>query len=99
MYTMTLSSTVNMDFPPERRVPAGPTETVTFENLIAAGYHVIAYCNRHDLGGGSLKRVEVTDDTGAVVARVSYNGRIWLPGPPPERPTLDDWAGWVPMDP
>ncbi len=39
------------------------------------------YIADHDLGGGNWTGGEIIDrDTREVVARVSYNGRVWPPG-------------------
>ena len=35
------------------------------------------FIEAHDLGGGSWTGGQVFDATGAQVARVSYNGRVW----------------------
>lgn len=40
------------------------------------------WVNEHSLGGGNMSRRcgEVREDS-KIVARVSYNGRVWTPGP------------------
>ena len=35
------------------------------------------YIDRNNLGGGNWTGGRVLDEHGAVVARVSYNGRVW----------------------
>ena len=36
----------------------------------------------NDLGGGNWSGGDVQDASGKLVARISYNGRAWLPGTP-----------------
>ena len=93
-YRMTLSSCGNPDFGENPNRPMSPTETVAFGDLADAGQHVRRYCDTHSLGGGNLKPVEVMDGN-RVVARVSYNGRVWLP--PADRTRWGDWTAWSPL--
>ena len=46
------------------------------EALAAAQAAVRSFCDKHSLGGGNLVPAYVAKD-GQLVAKVSYNGRIW----------------------
>lgn len=46
------------------------------EDLAAAQDAVRIFCDKHSLGGGNLVPAYVAKD-GQLVAKVSYNGRIW----------------------
>jgi hypothetical protein len=46
------------------------------------------YIEFYDLGGGNWTGGEITDQSGLVVARVSYNGRVWEAGKYAEKEIL-----------
>jgi hypothetical protein len=49
-------------------------------SLEEASASCLAFIAEHDLGGGNWSGGQVRDTaTGVVVARVSYNGRLWPP--------------------
>ncbi len=56
------------------------------------------YIAEHDLGGGNWTGGDVTDDDGNLVAHVSYNGRVWEPGPFPQAEITAEHPLWGPQD-
>ena len=78
MYRIVLRSVGNPDFGQDPRQPMSPTEVVVVGTLRAASEAARAYIERHNLGSGNFPSPRVVKD-GRVVARISYNGRIWLP--------------------
>ncbi len=94
MYRITLRSVGNPDFGQDPHQPMSPTEEIMVATLQQAAEAVRAYIVRHDLGGGNFPSPHVFKGD-QVVARISYNGRIWLP---PEGGWSDndpdDWRRW-----
>ena len=79
MFTLRLSARQNPDFPPRQDLPRA--RTVPVASLEDASALCRAFIAEHDLGGGNWSGGLVRDTaTGVVVARVSYNGRVWPPG-------------------
>lgn len=97
MYRMLLRSVGNPDLRqnPDRQV--SPTAVIELRTLAGAGNALRSYVERHDLGGGNLPRTGVFKGN-REVARVSYNGRVWLA---PEDGWNDrdphDWLRWREM--
>ena len=58
-------------------VPTMPAHRVG--SLRAAGQACRAYIERHGLGSSQWIGGWVRDGAGAIVAHVSYNGRVWFP--------------------
>ena len=85
---LTLSSVGNPDFGQDPCRPVSPTRSIEVKTLTAAAAAVRDYIEHYRLGGGNFSSVRVLDGN-TVVARISYNGRIWLP---PE-------SGWNESDP
>jgi len=57
------------------------------DDLDAASRTCLDYINFNDLGGGNWAGGEVRDaETKQVVAKISYNGRIWMAKEPSEGP-------------
>ena len=63
----------------EAQVELGP-EWLRVGSLAVASAVAMAYRRKHRLGGGNWSGGQVWDDGGKMVARVSYNGRVWEPG-------------------
>lgn len=63
---------------PDQPVPGVPSLTVDVPSLEEASHRCRAYLVEHDLGSGNWAGGQVRDRSGALVARISYNGRIWL---------------------
>jgi len=78
MYRIVLRSVGNPDFGQDPDQPMSPTKVVMVDSLRAASEAARAYIERHHLGSGNFPSSRVVRD-GRVVARISYNGRIWLP--------------------
>ena len=78
MYRIVLQSVGNPDFGQDPDQPMSPPEIVIVDTLRAASEAARAYIQRHHLGSGNFPSPRVVKD-GRVVARISYNGRIWLP--------------------
>lgn len=82
LYTVLLASAGNPDFgeDPDRPVPGVPSHRVGTDTIAEASERCRRYIGLHGLGGGNWTGGEVLDATnGALVARISYNGRCWLP--------------------
>ena len=94
MYRVTLRSVGNPDFGQDPYQPMSPTEEIMVDTLQQAAEAARAYIVRHALGGGNFPSPRVFKGN-QVVARISYNGRIWLPpdgGWSDNDP--DDWRRW-----
>lgn len=96
-YTVTLKSVGNPDYgqDPDRPLYGVDNEIAEVDTLPEASRACRAYIEENDLGGGNWSGGEVKDEDGTVVARVSYNGRVWPPG---------EWTGgqvslWSPGEP
>jgi hypothetical protein len=94
MYRLILRSVGNPDLGQNPWQPISPTEKIMVSKLQNAAEAARAYIVRHDLGSGNFPIVRVLEDD-RVVARITYNGRVWLPpdggwndGDP------DDWRRW-----
>ncbi|MGH8325237.1 MAG: hypothetical protein ACRET2_00575 [Steroidobacteraceae bacterium] len=94
---LSLHSVGNPDFGQNPNRPVSPPLSIEVETLPAAAAAVRDYIERHRLGGGNLPSVMVFEGN-RVVARISYNGRVWLP---PDDGWNDsdpeDWKRWRPM--
>lgn len=62
---------------PDRPLYGVPGVTVRVSSLREASRKAREYIEQHDLGGGNWAGGDVLDESGQVVARVSYNGRVW----------------------
>ena len=67
-------------------------------HLLAARNACLSYIEQYDLGGGNWSGGQVYDARGLLVAQISYNGKVWQPGPWPQEEiqltqerTLLDW--------
>jgi hypothetical protein len=82
-YTVELSHGPNPDLdkgywdPP---VDSGRPRRVSIASVGEASKVVREYIERNNLGGGNFREAPIRNALGVEVARVSYNGRIWLPG-------------------
>jgi hypothetical protein len=65
---------------PERPLPGVEDATVAVMDFAEASRVCRRYIAEYGLGGGNWSGGQVTDASGAVVALVSYNGRVWPPG-------------------
>lgn len=83
-FTVTCSAAPNPDFGQTRDTFKVATRFVIVDTLSDASRACRNYIERHDLGGGNWTGGEVKDREGTIVARVSYNGRIWTPEPYPK---------------
>lgn len=57
----------------------GRPRTVRARDFAEASQRVRRYIEQHDVGSSNWAGGDVRDHTGALVARVSYNGRVWPP--------------------
>lgn len=80
---VTLKSVGNPDFgqTPGRSLPGVPVRTVEVADLAAASKACRDYIAEHNLGGGNWDGGRIVDGDKVEVGRVSYNGRVWPPGP------------------
>jgi hypothetical protein len=77
-YTVMLSSCGNPDFDqhPGRSLPGVRKATVKVDTMAAASKACRDYITENGLGGGNWAGGQILLD-GEMVARVSYNGRVW----------------------
>lgn len=77
---VTLSSVGNPDF---RQDPNNPLygcqkdKTVTVASFKEASEVCNKFINDNDLGSGNWSGGDITDESGKVIAMVSYNGKVW----------------------
>ena len=94
MYRIILRSVGNPHFGQDPYQAMSPTEEIMVDTLQQAAEAARAYIERHNLGGGNFPSPCVFKGN-QVVARISYNGRIWLS---PEGGWDDndpnDWRRW-----
>lgn len=76
MLTIELKSCGNPDF--GQYTPLSPTNIVKIKSLADAPKVCGEYIDCYDLGGGNWAGGTVRHDK-TIIARVSYNGRIWGP--------------------
>ena len=76
MFTVQLQSRGNPDFGQESD-PQSPEFNRAVADFEAASRACCAYIHLWELGAGNWSGGAVTDEAGKVVARVSYNGRVW----------------------
>lgn len=76
-YTVKLASGHNHDFPDDHGGTI-PTEHVKVATITEAAQRCREYIVKHNLGGGNWIGGEISEN-GKIIARVSYNGRIWTP--------------------
>lgn len=77
--TLILDSRGNPDLGqyPNISVYGVPSESVRVSSLRDASRKAREYIELHDLGGGNWTGGDVLDGSGLIVARISYNGRVW----------------------
>ena len=79
---VTLKSVGNPDF---RQDPTRPmygcerNQTVEVKSFAEASLVCREFIDRNDLGSGNWAGGDVFDDSGKLIARVSYNGKLWEP--------------------
>lgn len=81
MLYVTLSAAPNFDYDdsdPRAQVRVAPKK-VAVRDLKDASRACQAFIRQHELGGGNWTGGDVTDAHGQLVAKVSYNGRVWGP--------------------
>lgn len=77
-YIVHLQSRGNPDLGQDPRDPQSPGSTVGVADFVAASQACRDYIGRWALGGGNWTGGAVSStQTGRIVARVSYNGRVW----------------------
>lgn len=81
----------NPDFgqDPNRTLPGVRARRQKVATLREASEACRAYISNHDLGGGNWTGGDVFDADGKQIAHVSYNGRVWRPGPYPQPEIFD----------
>jgi hypothetical protein len=85
MLRVRLSARQNPDFP--RRDDLPKPFTINVATLKEASEVCCRFIHEHALGGGNWSGGQVRDAaTGKLVARISYNGRVWTPEPGPQGP-------------
>lgn len=52
-------------------------KAVAVESFAEASRVCREYTEKYELGGGNWSGGKITDDKGTMIARVSYNGRVW----------------------
>lgn len=77
-YIVHLQSRGNPDLGQDPRDPQSPGSTVGVADFVAASQACRDYIGRWAMGGGNWTGGAVSStQTGRIVARVSYNGRVW----------------------
>lgn len=66
---------------PTRQLPGVARRWKKVEDFAAASKACRDYIALNDLGGGNWSGGEIVDASNRPVGRVSYNGRVWPPGP------------------
>ena len=82
-YRVSLASVGNPDFgqdPSRALFGAAPDQWQEVGSIADAASACLRFIDENELGGGNWAGGDVVDATGRTVARVSYNGRVWLPG-------------------
>ncbi len=83
-YKVLLASVGNPDFGQDSRrsMPGVPRRTLRVASIADASKACRAYIAHYELGGGNWLGGEVSKagKAGAVIAKISYNGRAWEPG-------------------
>ena len=69
------------DFDNVEGLPGVQDQEVDVKDLAEAGAVCRRWIEENDLGGGNWAGGQVTDENGVQIAQVSYNGRVWPPGP------------------
>lgn len=74
-----LASTGNPDYQQTagKTLPGVAQDVVAVSSLRQASEVCRAYIGKHQLGGGNWAGGDVLDASGVIVARVSYNGKVW----------------------
>ena len=67
----------NIDYENDTRGNA-PTKIVEVDTLENASVICREYITEHDLGGGNWIGGHVLDNDGNHIAKISYNGKIWM---------------------
>ena len=62
---------------PDRPLPGVARKVVEVRSLGQASEACLAWIEDNDLGAGNWTGGTVRDASGALVARVSYNGKVW----------------------
>jgi 8-oxo-dGTP pyrophosphatase MutT (NUDIX family) len=79
-YLLVCTSAGNPDFQQAPELSISPEEVYIVSSPIEASEKARAYIAEYELGGGNWTGGHVFNDAGEIVARVSYNGRVWEPG-------------------
>ena len=93
-FRLRAKSYANPDF--DERRPRGPDLDVSVRDAPCAVRVYLAWIREHGLGGGNAGEGQLTVD-GQPLARISYHGRMWRPGPwrskdePTREPTHEDF--------
>jgi hypothetical protein len=80
-YFVLLQSRGNPDFRQNPDEALSPEVVLPVADWAAASERCAEYIAAWELGGGNWTGGQITDESGQLVARVSYNGRVWSPGP------------------
>ena len=83
LFRVRLASVGNPDFgqnPRARKYGAAPNRWQKVGSIAEASSACRQFIADNELGGGNWSGGDVQDASGKVVARISYNGRAWLPG-------------------
>ncbi len=79
--TVTLESVGNIDHgqnPHKQKYGASKDKSVKVNSFAEAKQKCMEFIDRNDLGGGNWSGGIIKDDTGKIIAHVSYNGRVWV---------------------
>lgn len=82
-FRVLLASVGNPDYGQNPSAPLEDAEPDRWQSAGSVGEAAgacSAFINENNLGAGNWAGGEVQDVSGKVVARISYNGRAWLPG-------------------
>lgn len=88
-FTVSLNSCGNIDHGENPDAPKfGVLDDLAYVTSLAeASRAARAYIDTNDLGGGNWTGGDVRDASQVLVARISYNGRVWAASPETSRPS------------
>lgn len=78
--TVTLKSVGNIDHgqdPTKQKLGASKDKNVKVNSFLEAQQKCMKFIDKNNLGGGNWSGGHIKDNTGKIIAHISYNGRVW----------------------